>query len=135
MVNHSLVISILTATLFLSTGLATSAEPQQIYGYQLMTQQEMFEFHQRLRNARTPQERAQIRNENHQKMQTRAEAQGFTLPNTPSTNAPCRHMDSGCMGTGYMRPGYMGPRYMGPGHMGPGYMGPGHMWPGGYRNP
>ena len=153
MMKRTLIMSTLAATLFLSTGLAVAAEPQQVYAGQLMTQQEMFEFRERMHNARTPQERQQIRNEHHQQMQARAQAQGFSLPDIPP--GACSRMEPGCMGPGYMgprhmmpgymgpgymgprhmMPGYMGPGYMGPGHMGPGYMMPGYMGPGGYRNP
>ena len=108
--KQTLFMSALTVALFLSSGLATAVEPQQVYGSQLMTQQEMYEFHQRMRNARTLQERDQIRNEHHQQMQARAKAQGFTIPDMPPANAPCGQMAPGRMGPGYMRPGYMGPR-------------------------
>ena len=140
MLKNTLLMSTLAATLFLSNGLAVAAESQQVYGSPLMTQQEMFEFHNRMRNARTPQESEQIRNQHHQLMQSRAKAQGFSIPDIPPTNDACRNMAPGCMGPGYMGPrhmgpGYMGPGYMGPGHMSPGYMGPGYMGPGGYRNP
>ena len=128
--KHTLIMSSLVATLFLSTGLTVAADPQQVYGDPLMTQQEMFQFHERMRYARTPQEREQIRNEHHQLMQKRANARGFSIPDIPPVNNACRHMDPGCMGPGYMRP-----RHMGPGYMGPGRMGPGYMHPGGYRNP
>ena len=128
MMKRTLIMSTLAATLFLTTGLATAADPQQVYGGPLMTQQEMYEFHGRMRNARTPQERDQIRNQHHQLMQARAKAQGYSIPELPPANDPCRHMAPGCMGSGYMGPGHMMP-----GYMGPGYMAPGHMGPGGYR--
>lgn len=132
--KRTLIASALISALYLSTGLATAAEPQQIYGSQLMTQQEMFEFHNRMRNARTPQEREQIRYEHHQQMQSRAQAQGFSLPYLPPANNACRYSEYGCMGPGHMGQGHMGPGHMGPRHMGPRYMMPGNMGPGGYRN-
>ena len=134
MMKRSLIMYTLAAALFLSAGLAAAAEPQQAYGRQLMTQQEMFEFHERMRYARTPQEREQIRYEHHQQMQARAQAQGFSLPDLPPTNDAYRRMGPGYMGPGYMRRGYMGPGYMRPGYMEPGHMGPGHMGPG-YMEP
>ena len=124
MMKHTLIMSTLAATLFLSTGLA-AAEPQQAYSGPLMTQQEMFGFHERMRYARTPQEREQIRNEHHQKMQARAQARGFLIPDRPQANNACRNMGQDCMGRGHMMPG----------RMGQGYMMPGFMGPGGYRNP
>ena len=131
MKKHTLIMPTLAATLFLSTGLTVAAEPPQIYGSQLMSQQEMLELHERMRNAKTAEEREQIRNEQHQQMQTRAKARGFILADEP----PVRGSGSGRgMGPGYMGPGYMSPGNMGPGHMGSGYMSPGNMGPG-YMGP
>ena len=78
-----------------------------IYGYQLMTPQERSEYRQRMRAAKTVQEREQIRAEHHEEMQKRAEARGITLPDTPPA----------ARGGGMMGPG----RGMGSG----GGMGPG----------
>lgn len=123
--KYRLILPSLVAALFLSTGLSVSAQPQSGYIEPLMSQEEMFQFHERMRYARTPQEREQIRLEHHQLMQQRANARGFSIPDLSPMNDGYRHM-----GPGYMAPGYMGPGYMGPGHMNPGYMGPGNMGPG-----
>lgn len=56
---------------------------QQIYGSQLMTEQERNEYRNRMQNAKTEQERAQIRMEHHQRMQDRARQRGVTLPAEP----------------------------------------------------
>jgi hypothetical protein len=83
----------------------------QIYGSQLMTQEERMEYRNRMRNAKTLEEREQIRKEHHEQMKVRAQEKGVTLPDEP----PAR-------GRG-MGPGKgMGPG-MGPGG-GAGGMGP-----------
>jgi hypothetical protein len=81
-------------------------------GWQLMTPEEMRAHHARLRAARTPAEREQIRSEHHAQMVERARERGVSLP---AAGGPC--------------PGWPGRhgRGMGPGMgMGPGGgMGPG----------
>ena len=77
----------------------------QVYGSELMTRQERYEYQSKMRALKTEQEREAFRLEHHNKMQERAKAQGKTLPDMPPA-------DRG--------PG-MGPG-MGPGGgMGPGY--------------
>lgn len=80
---------------------------QDIYGYQLMTQQERNEYRNRMRAAKTLEERERIRNEHHEQMKVRAKERGVILPDEP----PAR---GGGMGPGG---GGMGP---GGGGMGPG---------------
>jgi hypothetical protein len=84
MFKHTLIISALASALILSSSYTFAADQQQVYGSQLMTQQERLEFHTRLRDAKSEGERQQIRNEHHKKMQKRAKAQGLTLPDKPS---------------------------------------------------
>ena len=93
MFKHTLIISALASALILSTSYNFAADQQQVYGSQLMTQQERLEYHARLRDAKTAAEREQIRNEHHKRMQERASAQGKTLPDEP----PAR---GGGMGSG-----------------------------------
>lgn len=77
-----------------------------IYGSQLMTPQERSEYRMRMRSAKTPEERQQIRLDHHEAMKARAAERGVTLPDAPP-----------------VRGGGMGP---GGGGMGPGAgMGPG----------
>jgi hypothetical protein len=91
---------------------AQTPDQEPIYGSQLMTQQERLEYRNRMRNAKTLEEREQIRKEHHEQMKVRAREKGVTLPDEP----PAR-------GRG-MGPGKgMGPG-MGPGG-GAGGMGPG----------
>ena len=120
--KRPLLVSVLATSLTLTTGFALAADPipaeektqtqkpNKIYGSQLMTQQERAEFRAKMRAAKTPEEREQIRKEHHQRMQERAKERGATLPYEP----PAR-------GSG------MGPG----GGLGPG----GSMGPGGGRTP
>ncbi len=64
---------------------------QQVYGWQLMTQQERLEHRNRMRNAATEEERARIRQEHHLRMTERARQRGVTLPDQP----PARGMGGG----------------------------------------
>lgn len=77
---------------------------EKIYGNQLMTEQERIEHRERMRAAKTKEEREQIRRDHHRLMKERGRARGITLPDEPPA-------DGGGMG-----PGGMGPRDgMGPG--------------------
>jgi hypothetical protein len=76
----------------------------QIYGSQLMTRQERLEHRNKLRAAKTAEEREQIRAEHHTRMQDRAKEKGMTLPDMP----PAGGMGGG-MGPGGGMGGGMGP--------------------------
>ena len=77
-------------------------QDRQIYGSQLMTQQERSEYRVQMRNAKTAQEREQIRKEHHERMKVRAKEKGVTLPDEP----PARGMGGGMgPGGGGMGPG------------------------------
>ncbi len=67
------------------TGLSVGAlaEDVPIYGSQLMTNQERIEHRNKLRAAKTAEEREQVRLQHHEQMQLRAKEQGVTLPDTP----------------------------------------------------
>lgn len=54
-----------------------------IYGSQLMTNQERIEHRNKLRAAKTAEEREEVRLQHHEQMQLRAKEQGVTLPDTP----------------------------------------------------
>jgi len=84
----------------LSQDQSQTEEQEPVYGSQLMTEQERAEFRTRMRTARTPEEREQIRAEHHQLMQERAKERGLTLPDEP----PARGGGMGPGGMG-MRPG------------------------------
>ncbi len=106
-------ISAAVAVISCTATVAWAADPQadqkqasssdQVYGSQLMTAEERTEFRNKMRAAKTAQEREAIRAEHHAKMQVRAKEKGVTLPDAPP---------AGGMGGG-MGPGMGGG--MGPG--------------------
>ena len=63
-------------------GAAVFAE-QQVYGSQLMTQQERMEHRSKMQSMKTMEERERYRMEHHNMMQERAKEQGVTLPDGP----------------------------------------------------
>ncbi len=78
----------LTAVLALAMGVALAVEPEQetVYGSQLMTQKDRTEHRALMRAARTPEEKARIRGELHERMKVRAQQLGVALPDTPPAN-------------------------------------------------
>lgn len=74
-------------------------DPQQIYGHELMTEQERAEHRQRMNSFKTEQEREQFRQKHHKKMWERAEERGVTLPEEPMTRG--KGMHKGGMGGGH----------------------------------
>jgi len=62
---------------------ARSQDQDQVYGSQLMTDEERAEYRARLRSAKTREERDQIRKEHHERMKERAKERGITLPDEP----------------------------------------------------
>ncbi len=58
-------------------------EQEQIYGSQLMTEQERAEYRAAMRAAKTAEEREKIRKEHHERMEARAKERGMTLPDEP----------------------------------------------------
>jgi hypothetical protein len=56
---------------------------EQVYGWELMTQQERNEHRTKMQNLHTEEEREQYRIEHHKQMQERAKQQGVTLPEAP----------------------------------------------------
>jgi hypothetical protein len=93
---------------FLSVGFAVAAEQErgqqrvaaetqgqeQIYGSQLMTEQERAEYQAKMRAAKTAEERERIRTEHHEQMEVRAKERGMTLSDEPP-------MKGGGMGPGH----------------------------------
>jgi hypothetical protein len=85
----------------------TSAD---LFGSQMMSEQERVEHHERMRNAQTDEERYRIRAEHHERMKERARERGVTLPDEPPMDgrgAGSRGGMGGGMGggTGGMGPG------------------------------
>lgn len=56
---------------------------EQIFGSQLMTQQEMMEHRTKMQSLHTMEERERYRIEHHKKMQERAKEKGVSLPDEP----------------------------------------------------
>ncbi|MDY0212533.1 MAG: hypothetical protein RBR06_05970 [Desulfuromonadaceae bacterium] len=116
MKRKALAVSALVGALSLSSGVTLAADQalaqvitqtqnqEQIYGSQLMTQQERTEYNDKMRSAKTAGEQEQIRAENHELMQERAKDRGVTL----SADPPAK---GGGMGPGKTSGG----RGMGPG--------------------
>ena len=122
MMKRTLMVSALAAVLILYSGFAFAADQdEQIYGSQLMTQQERTEYRVKMRAAKTAQEREQIRNEHHEQLKERAKERGVTLPDEPPVRGGGMGPGGGGMGHGG---GGMGPGGGGMGHGGGG-MGPG----------
>jgi hypothetical protein len=86
---------------------------QQIYGSQLMTQEERAAYRTKMRAAKTQEEREKIRAEHHEQMKLRAKEKGVTLPDEPPARGGGMGPGGGGMGPGG---GGMGP---GGGGMGP----------------
>lgn len=80
---------------------------ERIYGSQLMTREERLEHREKLRSAKTREERQQIRKEHHAQMKERAKERGVTLPDDPPAagQGPGQGMGGmgGGMGGGYRR--------------------------------
>lgn len=77
--KHVLILS--TLLMALSIGMVSADE--QIYGSQLMTEQERQEHRAKMQSMKTEQERERYRIEHHKKMQERAKERGMTLPDQP----------------------------------------------------
>jgi hypothetical protein len=66
-----------------TTAPVQAQKQEQIYGSQLMTQQERNEYQAKMRATKTAQEREQLRLEHHKQMQVRAKERGVSLPDEP----------------------------------------------------
>ena len=56
---------------------------EEMYGSQLMTDPERSEYRMRMRDAKTAQERDELRSEHHEQMMMRAKERGVSLPDSP----------------------------------------------------
>jgi len=94
--KYPMIITVLAGALSLNSGALMAAPAEgssQIYGSQMMTQQERADHRAKLRAAKTQAERNQIRQENHQRMQQRAKERGIKMPDMPPQNQG--HMNQG----------------------------------------
>jgi hypothetical protein len=99
-------VSVFASALFFSAGIAVAADQErtqqqvesqsqeQIYGSQLMTDQERTEYRAKMHAAKTTEEQERIRKEHHENMKMRAEERGMKLPDEPP-------MQGGGMGPGH----------------------------------
>lgn len=81
--THSILKVIFVAALTSLAAPLSANEVSPIYGHQLMTQEERMAHQQAMRNAKTPEERALIRERHHQKMRLRAKEKGVPFPDKP----------------------------------------------------
>lgn len=102
--------TVLAIAAALGLGLAVSSIPlaaQTLYGWQLMTPQE-WAVHRNTMRTLAPAERSVYRARQHEEMQKRAAAQGFTLPDAPLFQGAGRRGGGGRgLGPAY---GFPGPR-------------------------
>ena len=129
MLLKKMALSALAGALILGAGLTQAADQtkdqtqdrtqlqDQIYGSQLMTEQERVEHRAKMRSLKTAQEREAYQLEQHKRMQERAKVKGVTLPPEPMMRPGGGMGPGGDKGSG----GGMGPG----GDKGSGGMGPG----------
>ena len=82
MTSNKLKLALSALALGLMAGNAIGADTP-IYGSQLMTNQERIEHRNKLRAAKSAEEREQLRLEHHEQMTLRAKERGVTLPDEP----------------------------------------------------
>ena len=102
MTTNQMKMALTAMVLGLMASSMTIAADTPIYGSQLMTQQERIEHRNKLRAAKTVEERDQVRLQHHEQMQLRAKEKGVTLPDAPPTMG-------GGQGRGMVGMGGMGP--------------------------
>lgn len=83
MMKRTLMITAFAGALSLSAIVQAAEQQEQIYGSQLMTQQERAEYRNKMLSATTVEAREQVRAEHHERMQERARAQGLSMPDQP----------------------------------------------------
>lgn len=83
MMKQALIMSLLIVALILAAAPAFADDQKMVYGSQLMTDQEKTEFREKLRTAKTDEERDQLLKEHHEQMMERAKEKGLTLPDEP----------------------------------------------------
>ena len=98
------VLHCMIGVLSLSAVIAAAADPspvqkiaatqEQVYGSQLMTNEERAEYHAAMRAAKTVEERELLRKEQHQRMDARAKTRGVTLANAPLVRGEGVNRDS-----------------------------------------
>ncbi len=74
---------------------AQQQERAQVYGWDLMSEQERKEHQNKMRSLKTEQEREAYRQEHHKLMQDRAKAQGKAVPEMPQGRGPAASSGTG----------------------------------------
>ena len=100
-------LSAISMTALLQIALPGFAD-EQVYGYQLMTEQERAEHRAKMQSFQTEQEREAYRQQHHKMMQERAREQGVTLPDEPMPRGQGRGMGPGPGAGPGAGPGYGG---------------------------
>lgn len=72
---------------------------EEVYGWNLMSEQERIQHQETMRNLKTNEERERYRIEHHEKMKQRAQERGVTIPEMPRDRMRNNGMGSG-MGSG-----------------------------------
>ena len=91
---------------------ATAGQSEPIYGYRMMNTEERNEYREKMRNARSADERQAVRDEHHKLMEARAKERGVTLPEPRGPGAGGQGMGPGAgmgPGSGMGPGGGMGP--------------------------
>lgn len=78
-------VAIVLSSLLMFSGLTimTVKAEEQVYGWQLMTEQERIAHQEKMRTLKTAEEKERYRMEHHKMMQERAKERGVTLPEMP----------------------------------------------------
>lgn len=61
-------------------------DQDRIYGSQLMSERERDQYREKMRTAKSEQERQKVRAEHHERMKVRAQERGVAMPDDPPTN-------------------------------------------------
>ena len=75
-------------------------DDDEVYGSQLMTERERYQYREQLHSMQTPEQREEFRRQHHENMQQRAKEMGKTLSDYPSEPMHKGYKGSG-YGTGY----------------------------------
>lgn len=78
-----LTVMLTSCLILIGSSAMTVKAAEQVYGWQLMTQQERNEYRAKMRTMKTAEERERYRMEHHKMMQERAKERGVTLPEVP----------------------------------------------------
>jgi uncharacterized membrane protein YgcG len=104
--THKLIAACLVAAVLIPVSGAIAQDKtqtrqqEQIYGSQMMTQRERNEYSERMRAAKTADERERVRAEHHERMQARAKERGAKLPDQPPARKGTGMSPGGGMGSG-----------------------------------